>query len=181
MLRCEDPRSARLPDCDRLLASSEDLMSGPARPSSSHPMFATAAPAPTGAGCAPRTELGQLSPGARCEGELEISDEEYKLVRILLRTLKRKQPALPWQSWMDGFLEHLAASHGHVSRAIELCEVSRDTVYRYRRRCEHFARRWDATIEAVQEEKRTSRRRGRAAERAAPADSPQRPPEGEWK
>jgi hypothetical protein len=34
---------------------------------------------------------------------------------------------------MDGFLEHLAGSHGNVSMAIDQCEVSRDTVYRYRR------------------------------------------------
>jgi hypothetical protein len=93
-----------------------------------------------------------------------MSDEEYKLVRTLLRTLMRKQPPLPWQSWMDGFLEHLAGSQGHVSKAIDLCEVSRDTVYRYRRRCEQFARRWDAPVEAVRAEKRMSRGESRPPE-----------------
>jgi hypothetical protein len=41
-------------------------------------------------------QRGRLSAGARWEGELEMSEEEeHKLIRILLRTLKRKQPPLP--------------------------------------------------------------------------------------
>jgi hypothetical protein len=107
-----------------------------------------------------------------------MSYEEYKLFRILFQTLKRKELPLPWQGWMEGFLEHLARSHGHVSIAIDLCEVSRDTVYRYRRRNEQFAQRWDATIKAVQEEKRAARRRGRTAKRAAVADPSQAPAGG---
>jgi hypothetical protein len=78
---------------------------------------------------------------------------------------------------MEGFLEHLARSHGHVSIAIDLCEVSRDTVYRYRRRNEQFARRWDTIIEAVKAEKKAARHRGRTAKKEAVAD-PAQPPGG---
>jgi hypothetical protein len=100
-----------------------------------------------------------------------MSDEKYELMQMLLHTLKEWEP-LPWQDWMEGFLEDLERSEGHVSIAIDLCEVSRDTVYKYRRRNQQFARRWDAIIQAVRQEKRAPRQPARR--RLDAADQPQR-------
>lgn len=87
-------------------------------------------------------------------------EEEY-----LLRKLARffRQEELPWQDWMDGFLEDLERSKGHVSTAIQLCGKSRDTVYKYRRRNVEFARRWAAILEAV---------RGEAKDHGSPRREP---------
>lgn len=74
-------------------------------------------------------------------------EEEY-LLRKLVRILREKE--LPWQDWMEGFLEDLERNGGNASIAIQLSERSRDTVYKYRRRNPEFARRWTAIIEAVE-------------------------------
>jgi hypothetical protein len=91
---------------------------------------------------------------------VEMSHDEYDLLRTLLLHLKEREP-LPWQDWMEGFLRDLERNGGNVSIAIDLCEVSRDTVYKYRRRNQQFARRWEAIIEAVPVEKRAPRQRAR--------------------
>ena len=100
-----------------------------------------------------------------------MSHDEYDLLRTLLLHLKEREP-LPWQDWMEGFLRDLERNGGNVSIAIDLCEVSRDTVYKYRRRSQQFARRWEAIIEAVPVEKRAPRQRARR--RLDAADQPQR-------
>lgn len=72
------------------------------------------------------------------------SHEEEYLLRKLVHLLRDKE--LPWQDWMDSFLEDLERNNGVVSIAIDLSERSRDTVYKYRRRNREFARRWAAII-----------------------------------
>lgn len=100
-----------------------------------------------------------------------MSREEYDLLQTLLLHLKETEP-LPWQDWMEGFLRDLERNGGNVSIAIDLCDVSRDTVYKYRRRNQQFARRWEAIIEAVRLEKGAPRQRARR--RLDAADQPQR-------
>lgn len=73
-------------------------------------------------------------------------EDEYLLWR-LVKVLRGKE--LPWQHWMDGFLRELERHPDNVSVAIDLCSVSRDTVYRYRRKNQEFARRWAEIVEAV--------------------------------
>ena len=73
-------------------------------------------------------------------------EEEY-LLRKLARMMREKE--LPWQDWMDGFLEDLERSKGHATTAIQLCGKSRDTVYKYRHRNVEFGRRWAAILKAV--------------------------------
>ena len=74
-------------------------------------------------------------------------EDEY-LLRRLVRLLRGKE--LPWQDWMDGFLLDLERNPKNISVAIDLCKVSRNTVYKYRRRNPEFAQRW---AEIVQPEK----------------------------
>jgi len=76
-------------------------------------------------------------------------EDEY-LLRRLVKVLRGKE--LPWQHWMDGFLRELERHPDNVSVAIDLCSVSRDTVYRYRRKNQEFAQRWAEIVEAVEGE-----------------------------
>ena len=71
-------------------------------------------------------------------------EDEY-LLRRLAHLLRENE--LPWQDWMDGFLRDLERNPENVTLAIDLCKVSRDTVYRYRRRNPEFARRWAEIVD----------------------------------
>lgn len=83
------------------------------------------------------------------------SHEEKYLLRQLARLLRKDE--LPWQNWMDGFLDDLKRSNGVVSVAIDLSDKSRDTVYKYRRRNPEFARRWNAIIAGARGEPQAQR------------------------
>ena len=76
-----------------------------------------------------------------------LDHEDEYLLRRLVKVLRGRE--LPWQHWMDGFLRELERHPDNVSVAIDLSSVSRDTVYRYRRRNQEFARRWAEIVEAV--------------------------------
>ena len=89
------------------------------------------------------------------------SHEEEYLLRKLVSMIREKE--LPWQDWMDGFLEDLERSKGHATTAIQLCGKSRDTVYKYRRGNVEFARRWTAILKAVRGEADDHPRQPRAA------------------
>ncbi len=86
-----------------------------------------------------------------------MKKEDRELMRRLVDLLERKKlevvEPLHWQSWMEGFLKDLERHDGNASAAIELCEMSRDTVYRYRRRNPEFARKWVVTQERCEAER----------------------------
>ena len=64
-----------------------------------------------------------------------------KLARVQRMLERMVEEPLPWEPWMDTFLEDLERL-GTASAAIELSGKSRGTVYKYRRRNEEFERRW---------------------------------------
>jgi hypothetical protein len=84
-----------------------------------------------------------------------LNHEDEYLLRRLVQVLRGKE--LPWQDWMDGFLLDLERHPDNVSVAIDLCKVSRNTVYKYRRRNSEFARRWAKIVEGVAAEPVTRR------------------------
>ena len=74
-----------------------------------------------------------------------MADKE-DLEEILAQVKKMLEEAMgkpkPWEPWMDEFLRNLERSGGNATVAIDLSGLSRDTVYRYRRGNEKFARLW---------------------------------------
>lgn len=100
-----------------------------------------------------------------------LENEVRKLVCLLKGKAVQVVEPLPWKPWMDTFLQDLEDNEGNVSRAIELSEKSRFTVYKYRGRNDEFRRRWDAIVSdsiIVSDTEQTAKSRSRNRRRARP-------------
>ena len=67
--------------------------------------------------------------------------QDLARIRELLEETRKKSK--PWEDWMYTFLDDLERHGGNVSKAIELNEKSRGTIYDRRHRNDEFRRQWD--------------------------------------